>query len=126
MKCQCRRARDDAELRNCWCLAASLNALVCLTEIKEWDKGSIHAGGCEGRGGREACMCPEDRCCTEMTHSQVGWGELPLVQHFSGVERRVALQWTLTLLCLEERKEEKQQSSRYIKTTSKFFYPSES
>lgn len=106
-------------LRNRWHLAASLSGLVSLAGIKEWYEGLIHAEGCEGRGGREAFMCPEDRCCTEMIYSQVGWSEVPLVQQLSGVEGRVALQRTCTLLCLEERKEKKQQSSSYIKTISK-------
>ena len=118
MKYQGRRARDDAVLSNLWRLAASSSGLVSLAEIKEWDKGPAHAEGCEGRGGNEAFVCPEDRCCTETIHSQVGQGELPLVQQLSGVEGRVALQWTWTLLCLEERKGKKQQSSSYFKTIS--------
>lgn len=78
-------------------------------------------------GGREAFVCLEDRCCTGTLDSQVGWGEFPLVQQLSGAEGRAALQWTWTFLCLEERREKKQQSSSYLKTISSWIsHPSES
>lgn len=53
--------RGDEVLSGHWRLAASPGGLVSLAEIKERDKGPIHAEGCEGRGGREAFLCPEDQ-----------------------------------------------------------------
>lgn len=53
--------RDDAVLSGHWHLAASPGGLVSLAEIKERDKGPVHAEGCEGRGGREAFLFPEDQ-----------------------------------------------------------------
>lgn len=60
MKSRGQGVRGDAVLSGHWRLAASPGGLVSLAEIKERDKGPIHAEGCEGRGGREAFLCPED------------------------------------------------------------------
>lgn len=74
---------------------------------------SMDVEGWEGRGKVGDSFVPWGSVL-HRDAARVVWGELPFVQQLSAVEGRPALQWTRTVLCLQERKEKKQQNSDYI------------